>query len=174
MSEVNNEEHQSYPYSLQNKEKMYKSTFQHNIWNVFHSSCIAFYGVYGLLCMFAYRPYSKYIYFRGRWNEFHETDRVFEYFAFGAGECCIVMAVLAMFCNLALHPDKTKANDLTYLTKLYLLFQICCWIMWTLTEFYYTYYCIEWPVIGCVHVVLCLIVLSMSIKCYSEVKAKVN
>ena len=32
-------------------------------WDNFHVSCVVFYAVYGFLCVFAYRPYSRYIYF---------------------------------------------------------------------------------------------------------------
>ena len=38
-------------------------------WDTFHYSAMIFYFAYGLLCCFAYRPYCKYIYFRGRWDE---------------------------------------------------------------------------------------------------------
>ena len=141
-----------------------------SIWDTFHYSCIIFYGAYGLLCTLVYRWYSRHIYFRGNWEDKHDTDRILEYFAIGAGECCLVMAAFGVFCYKALHPNKTNDNGLSDWTEAYLIFQIICWIMWTITEAYYTIEKVEWRTIGCVHVTLCIAVLIMAITNYSEVK----
>lgn len=142
------------------------------LWNNFHYSCVSFYGIYGLLCMFAYRPYSKYVYFKDRWQQFHSEDEILEYFAFGAGECCLVMSVLTIFCFLSLNPTSYVVIEKDLITtKLYCLFQVFCWIMWTLTELYYTCMGIEWPIIGFIHVVLCSYVLRMSINNFLTVRS---
>lgn len=137
-------------------------------WNYFHSSCILFYLVYGLLCFFMYVPYCKHIYFRGRWNNAHSQDKILEYFAIGAGECCIVMAVLTTFCYYLMLPEISDFNIINHrpIVYRYVEFQIFCWVMWFLTELYYTVKGIEWPIIGSVHVILCGIVLFQVIMVY--------
>jgi len=141
-----------------------------SIWDTFHYSALIFYGAYGILCWFFTEPYGKHIYFRGNWKELHSTDEILWYFMIGAGECCIHMSVLTLFCYKFAHPDRN--DDLSNWVEAYLIIQILTWIKWTITEAYYTYKKVEWVVIGCVHVALCLIVLSMAIANYSEVKTK--
>lgn len=138
-----------------------------NKWSTFHNWCVGFYIIYGILCLVAYRPYSRYIYFRYTWTNFHDTDKIFEYFAFSCGLCCIVMGILTEFCHQSLNPENTMFSvNKEDLTGNYLIFQILCWTCWTLTELYYTFKKIEWCVIGCIHVMLCLFVLILSTECY--------
>lgn len=142
-------------------------------WDTFHYSAMIFYFAYGLLCCFAYRPYCKYIYFRGRWdinnNNWHSNDKILEYMTIGAGECCIHMTIMNLFGYIFANPEKISSNLKEYLEG-YLIVQICTWIKWTLTEAYYTYTKIEWVPIGILHIFLCLCVLAMSITNYIEVK----
>ncbi len=135
-------------------------------WDIFHISCIIFYTVYGLLCMFLYRPYSRYIYFRGNWNDNHDKDKILEYYAFGAGECCIVMGVLTTFCYYSLNPILTYESPIEDISKYYIIFQILCWNMWLFTELYYTLTNVEWKYIGYLHCILCSIVLSQAFRCF--------
>ena len=137
-------------------------------WDNFHVSCVVFYVVYGFLCVFAYKPYSRYIYFKDRWDDWHDQDNILEYYAFGAGECCLVMGALATFCYKSLDPSVTVNYDLYKITERYTLFQVACWVMWLCTEAYYTWNGTEWPVIGCLHVFLCSIVLYQSLLVYTS------
>ena len=140
-----------------------------NIWDTFHYSAIIFYGAYGLLCCFLPELYCKNVYFRGNWKEIHSTDEIFWYFVIGAGECCIHMALMNIFAYKFANPNNTNFDDWV---RAYLIIQIFSWIKWTLTEAYYTWKKVEWVPIGCVHIVLCLIVLSFAITNYIEVEKK--
>ena len=143
-----------------------------------------FYLGYGLLCIFIFKTYCRNVYFRGnyphnpkwhgaesgkpRWTEFHDKDGPMDYMTRGAGECCIVMAYSVFFAIrwiFAIMDIAEGASPCDYLNIGYefLMVQIFTWIMWTFTEIYYTYKQVEWGVIGPVHVILCLIVLSFSI-----------
>tara|TARA_B100002019_G_C21234311_1_gene581882 strand:- start:328 stop:786 length:459 start_codon:yes stop_codon:yes gene_type:complete len=141
------------------------------IWNAFHYSAIIFYGAYGLLCCFFYKPYCEHIYFRGNWKDFHNTDKIMEYMTIGAGECCIHMAIMNYFAYIFADPQKIDSSFTNYL-EAYCIIQVLTWIKWTVTEFYYTYTKIEWVPIGCLHIFLCLCVLGMAIANYAEVKGK--
>jgi hypothetical protein len=137
-------------------------------WDLFHISALVFYGAYGILCWFFPEIYGKNIYFRGNWKELHSTDTILWYFMIGAGECCVHMSLLTLFIFKFGVPDRNI--DLSDWMEAYLIIQILTWIKWTITEAYYTYKKVEWFVIGCVHVTLCLIVLSMAIANYTNVK----
>ena len=141
---------------------------ENNMWETFHYSALIFYGVYGILCWIFPEPYSKYIYFRGNWNETHSEDTILWYFMIGAGECCIHMALLTLFIFKFGEPNRN--NDLSGWLEAYLIIQILTWIKWTITEAYYTYKKVEWVPIGCIHVMLCIIVLCMAIENYVEVE----
>lgn len=138
-------------------------------WNLFHISCMSFYLLYGFLNAFLYKTYSKNVYFRHRWLYFHEQDKILEYFTFGTGKIYLIMGVLVGFCNYSLDPTITVNTDLQFITKLYTLFQIKCWLIWLLTEFYYTYNGIEWPVIGIIHTILSGTVLYQAVNLYTSV-----
>ena len=97
----------------------------------------------------------------------HDEDKILEYYAFGAGECCLVMAALNYFCYNSLDPIITNQTCMSHVTKYYLEFQIATWVMWFLTELYYTVTRVEWPVVGSLHVVLCSIVLYQAYDVYS-------
>ena len=88
----------------------------------------------------------------------------------GAGECCVHMALLTLFLYKFAKPDGN--NDNSNWLESYLIIQILTWIKWLLTEAYYTYKKVEWVPIGCVHVILCSVVLGMAIGNYIEVKDK--
>ena len=141
-----------------------------NTWNIFHYSALIFYGAYGLLCWFIPETYGKNIYFRNNWKEFHSKDGILWYFMIGAGECCVHMAILTLFLYKFAKPNGNNVNS-NWL-EIYLIIQILTWIKWLLTETYYTYKKVEWVPIGCVHVILCSIVLGMAIINYIEVKDK--
>ena len=138
------------------------------IWEAFHYSALIFYGAYGIICCFFPNLYCENIYFRNRWNEFHKTDKIFEYMVFGAGECCIHMALLTIFMLKFGKPNRNQ--DISDWLEAYLIFQILSWIKWTLTEAYYTYTRVEWLPIGYLHTLLCIIVLSLSITNYITIK----
>ncbi len=141
------------------------------IWAAFHWSAIIFYGGYGILCWFVPEWYGKTIYFRNRWNlenDFHSTDKIFYYFVIGAGECCVHMSLMNYF-GMKFGNPSDNDNLSNWLMHLYCIIQILTWVKWTLTEAYYTYKDVEWPPIGCVHVMLCIIVLALSIQQYVEV-----
>lgn len=138
-----------------------------DIWDTFHISALVFYGAYGLICCFIPELYCKNIYFRNNWNnEIHSKDKIFEYFVVGAGECCIHMALLTLFIYKFGNPNRNK--DIDDWMEAYLIIQILSWIKWTFTEAYYTFKKVEWVPIGCVHIFLCLVVLSMAIANYIE------
>ena len=141
-----------------------------DIWATFHYSALLFYGVYGILCWAIPDIYGKHIYFRGNWEEIHSTDKILWYFMIGAGECCIHMALLTLFVFEFGKPDRNSDKH-DWMTA-YLIIQILTWIKWTITEAYYTYQKVEWVPIGCVHVFLCLVVLTMAVINYHEVEDK--
>ena len=94
------------------------------------------------------------------WN--HNDDKIMEYFVFGAGECCFVMAILVLMLKDGISITKKMQN---------IRFQIFCWIMWTCTEFYYGITGVEYPFISTIHVILCLLVLWLSYKATTELKS---
>ena len=144
-----------------------------------------FYGVYGILCLFIFKQYCKYIYFRGyypknvkwhgaregesRWTDFHNNDGPMDYMTRGAGECCIVMAYSLWYVLRLIIAVKSVAegdSDISshlHIGDEFLTIQIITWLMWTLTEAYYTWQGVEWEVIGPVHVFLCVVVLIFSV-----------
>ena len=125
-------------------------------YNIFTWACVSFYLAYGIICTTIYKPYCKYIMFP-KWK--HDNDKVMEYFVFGAGECCIVMAFLVYLLK----------DDIGYHKKiLHIKLQIAFWIMWTLTELYYGLTRVEFPTISTIHVILCLAVLYLAIKAYKQ------
>lgn len=140
-------------------------------WDTFHYSALIFYGAYGLLCCFLYKSYCRFFYFRNKWSDNHDNDKILEYMTIGAGECCIHMSILTYFGYKFGYPDGMDSNMEDHL-KAYLIIQILSWIKWTLTEFYYTYTDVEWVPLGCLHVFLCLIVLAMACVNYHEVNEK--
>ena len=91
----------------------------------------------------------------------HDNDKVMEYFVFGAGECCFVMAFLMFMLKDNIEYNKKIIN---------IKFQIVFWIMWTYTELYYGLTGVEYPIISTIHVVLCMAVLFLSIKAYNQLK----
>lgn len=112
--------------------------------------------------------HEQVIYF---WNEFHHMDgpdHEIHYMTRGAGECCLVMAYSVYFAiawtyaimNIAEGADPC---DFVHLGDYFLTIQILTWCMWTLTEIFYTYKKVEWEVVGPIHVIMCIIVLSFSI-----------
>jgi hypothetical protein len=147
-------------------------------------SSMIFYGAYGILCLFFFKWYCRNIYFRGyypknvrwfgakegdlRWTKFHNTDGPMDYMTRGAGECCIVMAYSVVFVIQLIIAIKNivegdDPKNYLYIGDNFLTVQIVTWLMWTFTEIYYTWKQVEWELIGPVHVILCLIVLSFSI-----------
>jgi len=141
-----------------------------NAWSMFHYSALIFYGAYGILCWFVPELYGKNIYFRGNWEEQHSNDKILWYFMIGAGECCVHMALLTLFAYKFIDPN--YAFNMDNWIRFYLVVQVLTWIKWTLTEAYYTYKKVEWVAIGCVHVLLCIVVLSFAIFNYIEVETK--
>ena len=135
-------------------------------WDAFHYAAIIFYGAYGLLCCFVPELYSKHIYFRGRWKQFHSKDEIFWYFVIGAGEGSIHMSLLTLFVYKFANPGNSGMLENRSWLKGYLVFQFLSWIKWMITEAYYTYKGVEWSLIGYIHVFFCGIVLSLAIENY--------
>ena len=113
----------------------------------FHLLSFLFYAGYAFLCVFAYRPYCRHIYMTPVWTDHHDVDPVLEYMTIGAGQCCLVMAVLTYYCR--------RCKDPAYWT-----WQTAIWVMFTVNEAYYTWVRhVEPNTTGTVHVVLCSAVL---------------
>ena len=133
-----------------------KNKIKNYYYNIFSWACFAFYFGYGIICTLIYKPYCRYIMFP-KWD--HDDDKVMEYFVFGAGECCVVMAILVLLLKDGVDNHKKSQN---------IIFQVYCWIMWTCTELYYGLTGVEYPIISTIHVILCIIVLYLAIKSYQQ------
>lgn len=138
-------------------------------WDIFHVSCIVFYLLYGLLCVFAYKPYSRHIYFRNRWFNIHDNDKILSYYAISTGQNRLVICILTVFCYYSLNPTITYSNEMLQFSEYYMIFQISCWSMWLTTDIYYTVKLIKWPVIGTLHIILSSIVLYHSVLTYKAI-----
>ena len=140
----------------------------YNAINRFHTASGGFYFIYGLICIFFYRPYCRNYYFTQHWTTRHDTDKPLNYMMIGAGECCIVMAILTHYIDIMIEllyiHVKPPRNCIFTSINAYLIMQMWIWVTWTCTEAYYTWIQVETTWLGIVHVIMCLFVLYLNMR----------
>ncbi len=123
-----------------------------NDWDTFHQLSIYFYLIYGFILTFAHKSYFRHIYFRNRWFNVHDNDKILEYNSLLRGVSYILVGILTGFSYKSLDPTITYNTDLINISKNYMITQISFWIFWLCIELYYTLNSIEWPLIGVIHI----------------------